>query len=135
MLIFDNNVALELNIHADGMISHRVHLVEDLQFYTTKDIPPSELSSERYFYDLNTEIELCYEKQTVCNVRVGRTNSYPYPLNGFDENLARQAEKRNELPSVIGFVLSNETVLNLIPSKIENYYIEFKIEDQQSGEN
>jgi len=26
-------------------------------------------------------------------------------------------------------------VLNLIPSKIENYYIEFKIEDQQSGEN
>lgn len=127
LMIFSDNLALELDIRAEGMIAHRFHNVSDLTFQTTKDFPPSDMVlSEKYFFDIKDEFALSFENTYIEAVAVDGTNTYAFSAKNFDKEKAVLAMYQNKLPANVHFVLNNGVKLSLFGDAIEyfNLYLE-----------
>lgn len=123
LMVFSDNIALELDICAEGMIAHRFHNVSDLTFQTTKDFPPSDMVlSEKYFFDIKDEFTLSFENTHIETVAVDGTNTYAFPAKNFDEEKAILAMHQNKLPANVHFVLDNGIKFSLFGDAIE-YFI------------
>ncbi len=127
ILIFDN-VAVKLCVHGVGMIQCCKIKLCDIKIKNTKDFPPSDmgLKGDNYFYDLGNQFQLSYEGQKVVSVLVDKTNSYPFYLEGFDEQKAKLAEETNSLPNNIHFQLENGVDFGVYADYLEWFYIELK---------
>ena len=124
LMVFSENIALELDIRAEGMIAHRFHKVSDLTFHTTKDYPPNDMVlSEKYFFDLREEFALLFEATQIVGVGVDGTNTYAFSAKGFDNEKATLAMYQNKLPSNIHFTLDNGVKLSLFGDPIEYFYL------------
>jgi len=124
LMIFDGNMALELDIRAQGMIAHRFHKVSDLSFRTTKDYPPSDIVlSDSYFYDLRDEFALSFESRQIIDIEVCGTNSYAFSAQNFDEDKAVLAMYQERLPGSIHFLLDNGVDFTLLGDQIEYFFI------------
>lgn len=127
LMVFSENVALELDVRAEGMIAHRFHKVSDLTFRTTKDYPPNDMVlSEAYYFDIKDEFALSFEDTRITMVKVDGTNTYAFSAKGFDEEKAALAMYQNKLPANVHFVLDNNVKISLLGDAIEyfNLYLE-----------
>lgn len=127
LMVFSENVALELDVRAEGMIAHRFHKVSDLTFRTTKDYPPNDMVlSEAYYFDIKDEFALSFEDTRITMVKVDGTNTYAFSAKGFDEEKATLAMYQNKLPANVHFVLDNNVKISLFGDAIEyfNLYLE-----------
>lgn len=127
ILLFDN-IALEICVHAVGMIECRTIRLGDIEIKSTKDFPPSNmgLKGDNSFYDLGNQFELSYEGQGVISVSVDETDCYPFSLEGFDEEKAEKAAEANSLPENIRFKLENGVEFGIYADAIEWFYVELK---------
>jgi hypothetical protein len=124
LMVFSDNIALELDIRAEGMIAHRFHNVSDLTFQTTKDFPPSDMVlSEKYFFDIKDEFALSFENTHIETVAVDGTNTYAFSAKNFDEEKAVLAMYQNKLPANIHFILDNGIKFSLFGDAIEYFII------------
>jgi len=124
ILLFDN-IAIEICLHATGMVEYRAINLWDIKIKNTKDFPPSDMGlvGDNSFYDLGNQFQLTYENQKVVSVLVEKTDCYPFDLKGFDEQKARLAEETNSLPDNIHFKLENEVDFGIYSDSIEWFYI------------
>ena len=127
LLLFDA-LAVELFVHAVGMMRYRILDLRDIRIHETKDYPPGEawVSDNTYYYDLSEQFALSFTDKTVLEVIVDATDCYPFPLEGFDEKRAALAERQNCLPENIHFKLDNGVDLGLYADCNEWFYIELK---------
>lgn len=124
LFIFDENIALELEIYAEGMIAHRILSVSDLTIHSTKNHPPNDMVlSNEYFYDIKDEFVLSFEEKRIVEIAVDGTNDYAFLAEGYDKDKATLAMYQNKLPSNIHFVLDNDVTISLIGDQIENFYL------------
>ncbi len=124
LILFNDNIALELDIRAEGMIAHRLHNISDLAFHTTKDYPPSDMVlSEKYFFDIKDEFSLSFENTGIIMIKVDGTNTYAFSAKGFDEEKATLAMYQNKLPANVQFVLDNDVKISLFGDAIEYFSI------------
>jgi len=124
LMIFSDDIALEIAIHSKGMISHRTHNVSALEFHTVTDTPPSDyILSDAYFFDLENEFEYSFESTQIEDIIVYGTDTYCFYMEGFDEEKATLAMYQNLLPGGISFILSNDIEISFIGDNIENFYI------------
>ena len=124
LMVFSDNIALELDIRAEGMIAHRFHNVSDLTFQTTKDFPPSDMVlSEKYFFDIKDEFTLSFENTHIETVVVDGTNTYAFSEKNFDKEKAVLAMHQNKLPANIHFILDNGIKFSLFGEAIEYFII------------
>ena len=125
LLVFNNSV-LELMIHTDGMVEYRFIPLEKVQIpeYSRKDFPPSNTDDvgSSYYFDLTGEFGLSFVDETIKFIEVTKTDAYPFDLDGFDEELAAEAEQRCDLPRDVKLFMNNGAVLNLC-AELEYYYI------------
>ena len=122
LMVFSDEIALELDIRAEGMIAHRFHKVSDLTFHTTKDYPPNDMVlSEKYFFDLGEEFTLSFEATRIVDIGVNGTNTYAFSAKGFDEGKATLAMHQNKLPANVYFLLDNGVKLSLFGDPIEYF--------------
>ena len=128
VLLFDT-LAVELFVHAMGMMQYRILDLRDIQIRETKGFPPREawVSDDTYYYDLSEQFALSFTDKTVLEVVVDATNCYPFSLEGFDTERAVLAEQQNCLPENIHFKLDNGVDLGLYGDCIEWFYIELKV--------
>ncbi len=127
ILIFDN-IAIEIYVHGNGMIQHRIINLWDIKIKNSKDFPPSDmgLKGDNYFYNLGNQFQLSYEEQKVVSVLVDETDCYPFDLEGFDEQKAKVAEETNSLPNNIHFKLENGVDFGIYADCIEWFYIKLE---------
>lgn len=124
LMVFSNNVALELYICAEGMIAHRFHNVSDLTFQTAKDYPPNDIVlSEKYFFDLKNEFTDSFESKEIIGIKVDGTNTYAFSVKGFDEEKAILSMNQNKLPANIHFILDDGVQFSLLGDTIEYFDI------------
>ncbi|MBQ9942678.1 MAG: hypothetical protein IJP03_06710 [Christensenellaceae bacterium] len=124
LLVFSEDIALELDIHAEGMIAHRFHKVSGLTFQVAEDYPPDDmLLNDKYFFDLREEFALAlpFEGTQILGVSVDGTSTYAFSAKGFDKKKATLAMNRNKLPSNIHFALDNGVKLSLLGDPIEYF--------------
>ena len=132
ILIFENRL-LELVIHTEGMMGYRIVPIYNASLPTCGriDYPPSEtgIKGDNNYYDLGKEFDLNCLEQTVQKIKVNKTDTYPFDLEGFDEMLAIEAEKQGDLPSGVELFMSNGVVLKLLGSCIEYFFV--KLEEHE----
>ena len=127
ILILDN-IAVEICIHAVGMVEYRRINLCDIKIKTTKDFPPSGmgLKGDNYFYDLGNQFQLTYEGQKVLSVIVDKTNCYAFYIEGFDEKKANIAEENECLPANIHFKLENGVDFGIYADWLEWFCIKLE---------
>ena len=129
LAIFDLSV-LELVIHAEGMIKYRIFPVYELKYFVNGriDYPPSDtgLKGDSYYYDLGKEINGKCFGASIESIEVGTTDAYPFDLSGFDENLAKESEKREDLPTGVELKFANNVKLELLGDVIEYFCVKFE---------
>ena len=129
LMVFSHNIALEIAIHAEGMIEYRIHSVSDLEFHHTKDFPPEDLVlSEKYFYDMKEVFELTYEGEFIDAVQVDGADTYAFSARNFDQEKATLAMYQKKLPTNLHFKLSNGVDFGIYGDVIEYFDIYLKKE-------
>ncbi len=128
VFLFFDNIAIEIFVHIMGMVQYRVINLWDIKIENRRDFPPDDmgLKGDNYFYDLSKQFELLYEEQKVISVLVDKTNCYPFSLEGFDEQKAKVAEEKNNLPNDIHFRLENGVDFGIYADGMGYYFIELK---------
>lgn len=124
LLIFDN-IAVELIVHATGMVEYCTIMVEEIKIENRKGFTPDDMgiNEDKYYYDLSNQFEVSYEDQKVINVSVDRTDCYSFSLYGFDEEKASLAEITNSLPNNIHFQLENGVDFGIYGDYIEYFSV------------
>ena len=128
LLVLDSSV-LELVIHGHGMMEYRLVPVYEARMHpcTNRDQLPSEFSQrDDVYYDLGQDFGLRCCCQTVDAVAVEKTNVYPFPLQGFDETLASEAEARSDLPQEVALHMDNGVALRLQADELEYFYVKLE---------
>lgn len=129
LVIFERSV-LELDIHTVGMMQYRILPFHEVNIprHSNTDYPPPDTGSkdENYFYDLSHAFDLTFVETEVRKVEVNKTVTYPFELEGFDEAIAAEAQKRGDLPQDIYFYMDNGVLLKLCEDCNEYFYIELE---------
>ncbi len=126
IVVFDHAV-LDLGIHAMGQFQYRIVPTEDVTIHTTKDYPPNDYNKlYSAYYDIsNHDITVDYTQKTITAIDVIPTTMFCFSLSGFDEEKARQAGKRYDLPKTI--VLKSESFsIHIIGDDLE--YFRLRVE-------
>ena len=119
LLLFDG-LAVELCIHAEGMIQYHVYYDVDPSAFVKKTgfAPEDTYSSDFYFYDIAPLLSLKYENSQVMTVDVFPTDTWPFPQKWFDEE---KAEASGYLPNLIKLNMSNGVRVCFEGNSIEYY--------------
>ena len=119
LLVFDN-LALELCIHAEGMIQYHIfHGLNPSEFVKkTRFAPEDTYSSSSYFFDIAPLLTLKYENSWVKTVEVFPTDTWPFSQSWFDES---KAEASGHLPNLIKLNMSNGVRVCFEGDSIEYY--------------
>ena len=129
ILVFEDRI-FELVIHTEGMIEYRIMPSYETQIPTSGsiDYPPSNtgIKGDNNYYDLGKEFDLNCFGQIVKEIKVNKTDTYPFDLEGFDETLAAEAEKQGDLPSGVELFMNNGVVLKLLGDCIEYFIVELE---------
>ena len=128
LLLLDSSV-LELVIHGLGMMEYRLMPAYEARVHpcTNRDRLPSDFSQrDDVYYDLGQDFGLRCCGQTVDAITVEKTNVYPFPLRGFDETLASEAEARGDLPQELALHMDNGVVLRLQADELEYFYVKLE---------
>ena len=121
LLVFDD-LAIELCIHAEGMIRYHVFYDIDPSAFVKKTgfAPEDTYSSSSYFVDIAPLFTLKYENSRVKTVEVFPTDTWPFSQSWFDE---AKAEASGHLPNLIKFNMSNGVRVCFEGDSIEYYYM------------
>ena len=121
LLLFDN-LAVELCIHAEGMIQYHVYDDIDPGAFVKKTgyAPEDTYSSDTYFYDIAPLLTLKYENSWVKSVEVFPTDTWPFSQSWFDE---AKAEASGHLPNLIKLNMSNGVRVCFQGDSIEYYFM------------
>lgn len=126
VLLFDT-LAIELFIHADGMVQYRVCQLHNIKISSANDYIPENIGfiGGNHYRDLKDQFELRFEEQRVESVSVDSIDCYPFDLSDFDKEKAEAAQEINDLPSAIHLKLQNGVDFTLY-GEIEYYSIKLK---------
>lgn len=119
LLVFDD-LAVELCIHAEGMIQYHVFYGIDPSAFVKKTgfAPENTYSSNSYFFDIAPLLTLKYENSWVKTVEVFPTDTWPFSQSWFDE---AKAEASGHLPNQIKVNMSNGVRVCFEGDSIEYY--------------
>ena len=121
LLLFDD-LAVELYIHAQGMIQYHVYEDIDPNVFVKKRgfAPEDTYSNDSYFCDIAPLLALKYENSRVKTVEVFPTDTWPFSQSWFDE---AKAEASGHLPNLIKLSMSNGVRVCFEGDIIEYYYM------------
>ena len=121
LLVFDD-LAVELCIHAKGMIRYHVFYDIDPSAFVKKIgfAPDNTDSNISYFFDIASRLTLKYENSWVKTVQVFPTDSWPFLQSWFDE---KKAKASKDLPNLIKINMSNGVRVCFAGDSIEYYYL------------
>ena len=127
LIIFDK-LALQLAIHAEGMVEYRIFPVRDIKMKAVYDYPTENalMAGNGYFNLQDSSVSLEYAEKRVESVSVEGTGLWSgFYLPGFDEEAAELAARENDLPSEIQF-RAETGVIRFEGDSIEYYRLYFK---------
>ncbi len=121
LLVFEN-LAVELCIHAEGMIRYHVFNDIDPSAFVKKTgfAPEDTYSSSSYFVDIAPLLTLKYENSWVKTVEVFPTDTWSFSQSWFDE---AKADASGDLPNLIKFNMSNGVRVCFEGDSIEYYFM------------
>ena len=133
LLLVAEHTVLELVIHAGGMMEYRLLPICEVNIpdHGRIDYPPHKTGcvGDRFFYDLGRDFNIFCLEQEIEEIMVQKTDAYAFPLDGFDEDQAAEAEELNELPQSVRINMENGMTLNM-EADIEYFYVQ--IEDNRN---
>ncbi|MBR6209513.1 MAG: hypothetical protein IKQ69_11010 [Oscillospiraceae bacterium] len=121
LLVFED-LAVELCIHAEGMIRYHVFYDIDPGAFVKKTgfAPEETYSSNSYFFDIAPQLSLKYENSWVKEIEVIPTDTWPFSQSWFDEE---KAEASGHLPNLIKLNMSNGVRVCFEGDSIEYYFM------------
>ena len=132
LLLVTEDAVLELVIHAGGMMEYRLLSICEVNIPDCGRIayPPHDTGcvGDRYYYDLGSDFNIFCLERKMEEIVVQKTDAYAFPLDGFDEDRAAEAEKLNELPQSVKINMVNGITINM-EADLEYFYVQ--IEDNQ----
>lgn len=126
LIVFDT-VVLEFVIHVEGMIAYRCFPAQELKPQEKYDYPPEDLlMSDRYFFDIaGHELAYEYKDKVVKRITVNGTDTWGFSQPSFDEEIAREATEKRDLPTDI-VLHTDEFNICFEGDDLEYYYIVFE---------
>ena len=128
-LIILDNVAVELGIHGEGMINFRLLNLGDIKIKNTTDYPPNNLltTEDKFYYDMTDEFSMSLSEEKVIGITVDNIDSYPFTIEGYDNQQAELSAEANLLPNSVHFKLKNGVDFGLYADAVEYFYIKLKM--------
>ena len=128
IMIFEGGNALELDIYGEGMVRYRTHRLSDMRFTPGKDCQYEiNININECYCDLKDVFDIEYENLVVKKIAVNAIDYYTfYAGSDFDSAKADTSASLGILPNKIDFHLSGESILSLVGSSLENYYIKLE---------
>lgn len=130
VLFVFNSFALEFRIHAKGLIEYRITDIWEIKTENVFDFPPDDMFDKSiYYYEIQKYFDYAIEGMQILGVEVTSTNSFPFLINGLDEERAKKAEQKNCLPDKIHFVICTGASWVFYGGDLDGFFIECQIEN------